>query len=125
MKSNIEIGKVVFIVYGPSSEKIGVIIDILDKKRCLIDGPCGRQIINIKRIELTTLRLDLKNKSTSKDIKQKFVQNNVLKNWCHTSKGKNLLKKISKRNLSNFDHFKFMIGKKHLSRLLYLGKISK
>ena len=45
--NNLGIGKVVSIVYGSSEGKIGVIIDILDEKRCLIDGPCGRQIINL------------------------------------------------------------------------------
>ena len=56
------IGKVVSIVYGSSEGKIGVIIDILDDKRCLIDGPCGRQMINLKRIELTNLKLQIKKK---------------------------------------------------------------
>ncbi len=60
--NNLGIGKVVSIVYGSSEGKIGVIIDILDEKRCLIDGPCGRQIINLKRIELTNLKLQVKKK---------------------------------------------------------------
>jgi len=52
MSSNLEIGRIVFITYGPSIGKIGMVLDIVDEKRILIDGPCGRQIINIKRITI-------------------------------------------------------------------------
>ena len=50
MNSNLEIGRIVLITFGPSIGKIGIVLDIVDEKRILIDGPCGRPIINIKRI---------------------------------------------------------------------------
>lgn len=116
------IGKVVLIVYGSSEGKIGVIIDILDEKRCLIDGPCGRQIINLKRIELTNLKLQVKKKISSDEIHQKFLQNNILKTWYNSTKGKKILKNNLKLKFSDFENFKFMIGKKYFSKLVHMRK---
>ena len=116
------IGKVVSIVYGSSEGKIGVIIDILDDKRCLIDGPCGRQMINLKRIELTNLKLQIKKKISSNEIHQKFLQNNILKTWYNSTKGKKILKNKLKLKFSDFENFKFMIGKKYFSKLAHMKK---
>ena len=118
----LEIGKIVSIVYGSSAGKIGVIIDILDEKKCLIDGPCGRQIINLKRLELTNFKIHIKKKITSKKIHQKFLQNHILNNWYSSIKGKKVLKSNLKLKFSDFDNFKFMIGKKYLSKLAYIRK---
>jgi len=122
MTTNLERGKVVSVIYGPSMGNVGVVIDIVDEKRCLIDGPCGRQIINLKRLELTTIKLEIHNKTTSKDIYHKFLENNILKTWFSTFKGKKLLKKTFIGNFTDFEHFKFMIGKKNFNNIAYLRK---
>ena len=118
----IGIGKIVSIVYGSSAGKIGVIIDILDEKKCLIDGPCGRQIINLKRLELTNFKIHVKKKISSKKIHQKFLQNDILKSWYSSIKGKKVLKNNLKLKFSDFDNFKFMIGKKYFSKLAHIEK---
>merc|ERR1719352_628484 len=122
MKYNLEVGKVISIVYGPSINKIGTIIDILDQKRVLVDGPCGRQIINLKRIELTKFKMDVDNKINSKAVHRKFLECHALKNWYEGKKGKHTLKKLAKKNFTDFDHFKYMIGKKHFSKFVTLNK---
>mmetsp|Transcript_87177 Transcript_87177/g.127517 ORF Transcript_87177/g.127517 Transcript_87177/m.127517 type:complete len:103 (-) Transcript_87177:140-448(-) len=99
MTTNLERGKVVSVIYGPSMGNVGVVIDIVDEKRCLIDGPCGRQIINLKRLELTTIKLEIHNKTTSKDIYYKFLENNILKTWFSTFKGKKTTKENIYRKL--------------------------
>ena len=118
----IEIGKIVSIVYGSSAGKIGVIIDILDEKKCLIDGPCGRQIINLKRLEFTNFKIHVKKKINSKKIHQKFLQNDILNIWYSSIKGKKVLKNNLKLKFSDFDNFKFMIGKKYFSKLAHIEK---
>ena len=122
MKKNLELGKIVLVTYGPKMGKIGMVIDIIDEKRCIIDGPCGRQVINLKRIEVTNIKVNVKNKMTSKDVYLKFSQTNVLKKWYNTFKGKKVLKSKEKFFFTDFDSFKFMVGKKHVSRWQYLKK---
>jgi len=122
MNRNLETGKIVSIVFGPSKGKIGTIVDIIDQKRCLVDGPCGRQIINLKRIEPTKMKLEINKKIKSKGIHGKFLQKGILKSWYNTIKGKKLLKSTCVKKFSDFEKFKFMIGKKHFSKLIQLKK---
>lgn len=133
MKQSLEVGKIIEVSYGPSMGEIGIIIDIVDEKRCLIDGPCGRQIINLKRIELTTIQekfmLNTRyatkiNNLSSKNIYYLWIKNKILKKWYNSYKGKKLLKNFTRKNFTDFENFKFMIGKKHLSRFVYLNKKS-
>ena len=116
------IGKIVSITYGSSAGKIGVIIDIIDEKKCLIDGPCGRQIISMKRLEFTNHKINVKKKISSKKIHQKFLKNHILNTWYSSLKGKKVLKKNLKLKFSDFENFKFMVGKKYFSRLTNIKK---
>ena len=131
MNHNLEVGKIIEVSYGPSVGTIGIIIDIVDEKRCLIDGPCGRQIINLKRIGLTTIKekfmLNTRygtkiNKLSSKNIYYLWIKNKILKKWYDSYKGKRFLKNHTRKNFTDFENFKFMVGKKHLSRFVYLNK---
>jgi len=122
MNSNLEKGKVVSVTYGPSMGNIGMVIDIIDEKRCVIDGPCGRQIINFKRIKITNIKIKIQSKMTSKGIYQKFRQHNILKTWLCTPDGKKFLRNKNKEKLTDFAQFKHMMGKKHLSNIVNLRK---
>lgn len=122
MNGNLETGKIVSIVFGPSKGKIGTIVDIIDQKRCLVDGPCGRQIINLKRIEPMKMKLEINKKTKSKGIHEKFLQKRILRSWYNTIKGRKHLKKTYVKNFSDFEKFKFMLGKKHFAKLIQLKK---
>lgn len=63
----IELGRVVFINYGEDSGKLGVVVDIINEKRIVIDGPglgLSRKVISCKRLELTNLKLNGVNSNT-------------------------------------------------------------
>lgn len=56
----VQLGRVVYVNYGEHSGKLGVVVDIVDGKRVVIDGPaCGipRQSISNKRFVLTRFRI--------------------------------------------------------------------
>merc|ERR1712151_1267000 len=55
-----QVGRVVYINYGPCKGKIAVVVDIVDENRILVDGPTtgvDRQVMPSKRIALTKLRI--------------------------------------------------------------------
>jgi len=120
MNNKLEIGRLVYITFGPSIGKIGFVLDIVDEKRILIDGPCGRQIINIKRIMLTTIKKNINPKINSREIHKIIKQNDILKSW-YKNKGKIIMKRNYVKNLTDYDRFKYMIGKKHYARLIHLN----
>ena len=59
----VEIGRVVFINYGPEEGKLAVIVDIIDINTALVDGPSSgveKQTMPFKRISLTEYVLAIK-----------------------------------------------------------------
>nr|UXY88359.1 60S ribosomal protein L14A [Cryptomonas curvata] len=113
-KRFIEVGRIITVNFGPSRGKIGVIVDLIDKNRCIIDGWTGRQVINNKRMILTRTLIKINRSMSSKKIKEELNKNTDLINKFNESVWfqKNHLKK--KRSLFNdFDCFKHIIGKKN------------
>jgi large subunit ribosomal protein L14e len=59
----IEIGRVVMVNYGDDYGKLGVVMDVLDQNRALVDGPTTgmpRQVINFKRLAVTPVKVEVK-----------------------------------------------------------------
>jgi len=128
----VEIGRIVFVKAGPSRGKIALIIDIVDKNRCMIDGPCGRQIINLKRIQPTKLKLKIGRSMNSREVhrvlhsrrkynntdkKGVIHHESILNEWEQTplTKKNHIVEK--KKNFTDFDYFKYMLGKKAWRRI--------
>ena len=70
-KRFVELGRVALITYGEDSGKLCTIIDVLDNNRVLVDGPksitgVSRQAINLKRVQLTDLKIGAKHNATQK-----------------------------------------------------------
>merc|ERR1712183_959171 len=56
-----QVGRVVYVNYGPCQGRLAVVVDIVDENRILVDGPTtgvDRQVIPAKRIELTKFRIN-------------------------------------------------------------------
>lgn len=55
-----EIGRVVYINYGPHVGKLAVVLELMNKNRVIISGPglgVPRSVITIRRIELTKFKI--------------------------------------------------------------------
>ncbi|CAC26988.1 60S ribosomal protein L14 [Guillardia theta] len=114
-RHNIEIGRFVKIRYGHQINSIGVIIDIIDNNRCLIDGYSGRQVINSNRIIPTYLKIQINRNIKSKKLNQILLNDSIL---LKVSKLKfMIINKINqeKDKFNDFEAFKFLIGKKFKS----------
>mmetsp|Transcript_22642 Transcript_22642/g.54285 ORF Transcript_22642/g.54285 Transcript_22642/m.54285 type:complete len:209 (+) Transcript_22642:524-1150(+) len=143
--NSIEIGRVVLARHGPSKGKIGVIVDVIDKNRCIIDGPSGRQIINIRRLSCIKFKFKIvrgaKSKTIHKILTKKYSLN---KNSFKSSENKgvyaftqleriikntNLIKKfkknLKKTNGTDLNLFAYMIGKQYEKKKMEINKINK
>lgn len=70
-KRYVEIGRVCLITYGEDQNKLCTVVDVIDTNRVLVDGPepitgVHRQAINLKRIQLTDLKVPAKLNATQK-----------------------------------------------------------
>ena len=117
----VEVGRVCLINYGPDAGKLCTIVDVVDAKKVLIDGPqtetgVHRQTMLLKRLSLTDILVT----GLGKGIKQKglvaaWKAQGVSAAWAATAWAKKLANKEKRANLGDFDRFKVMLAKKQRS----------
>ena len=112
----------VLINHGPDAGKLATVIDIIDSKRVLIDGPqkvtqVHRQPILLKRLSLTDLVVEkLPRNSTQKNLLKGWETQGIKAKWDATAWAKKLDSKKKRAALSDFDRFKVMVAKKEISK---------
>jgi len=117
----VEIGRIVLINYGPESGKLACIIDVVDGNKVLIDGPTfgvERQIINLRRIQLTDIKVQIPRNAREKTLKAAFAKVDVVGKWSATSWAKKIAIKKARAATSDFDRFKIMIARKQKASLI-------
>merc|ERR1711862_958805 len=93
-KRFVEVGRIVFINYGPEKGSLATIIDIVDQNKCLIDGPAdvtgvSRQVISYSRLALTDFVVKIPRNARQKKLIQAWTEDDVLQKWESTSWAKN------------------------------------
>merc|ERR1711988_1642655 len=82
----VEIGRVGLISYGPDTGKLCTIVNVIDHNRVLVDGPetltgVRRHELNLKRLMLTDLKVDMKLNATQKQLKAAWEAGDTLSKW--------------------------------------------
>ncbi|KAI7877466.1 hypothetical protein K492DRAFT_239155 [Lichtheimia hyalospora FSU 10163] len=105
-KRQVEVGRVVLL----NNNKLAVIIDIVDHKRVLIDGPTtgvARQAWSLRHLTLTNLVVkDLPRNAGQTTVKKSLEKNDTLNAWAKTAWAQKLAQRQVRANLSDFDRFK-------------------
>jgi large subunit ribosomal protein L14e len=117
----VEIGRVVYINYGPDLGKLAVIVDIVDYNRVIVDGPTtgvARQQLPLKRASLTEFVLAVKRNQTSKNVAKAFQTEKIAERWAETSTGKTQASRLRKAGLTDFERFKLMVTQQKKSLLI-------
>lgn len=118
-----EVGRVVFINYGPDAGKIATIIDIVDQNKCLVDGPMditgvSRKVISFRRIQLTDLTVKISRNARAKTLKKAWEEAGTLSAWNSSSWAKKLASKAKRSELSDFGRFQVMVARKQKSAII-------
>jgi len=118
----VEIGRIVYITFGPYVGKIAVIIDVIDANRIFIEGPTTgvpRQAINLKWIALTKFRIKKMRRCLRyKYLKAVVEKSGVVEKWNQTSWGKRREQKKLRANMNDFDRFKLTLAMRKRRRIL-------
>lgn len=120
----VEVGRVVLINFGPDAGKLATIIDVVDGRRVLIDGPqsiteVARQVINLKRISLTDVKvenLSVGCKVTKLEVE--WEEQGILEKWEESAWSKKLMRRKTRASTSDFERFKVMIAKGQKAKLV-------
>ncbi|CAK63605.1 unnamed protein product (macronuclear) [Paramecium tetraurelia] len=117
-----EVGRVVKINYGPQEGKLATIVEILNDKRVLIDGPTTgvqRQVIPIRRLTLTKFNLKGATRGARTGVITKAIKkSDPFAQYQNTIAAKKVAKKALRAKLTDFDRFRVMILRKRRSALL-------
>merc|ERR1712203_1010926 len=76
-------GRLALITYGPCAGKMCTIVDIVDQKRVVVDGPesvtgVRRHMMPIKRLSLTDLKATIPRGAREKTLKQALEKSDVM-----------------------------------------------
>mmetsp|Transcript_10857 Transcript_10857/g.17076 ORF Transcript_10857/g.17076 Transcript_10857/m.17076 type:complete len:137 (-) Transcript_10857:74-484(-) len=119
----VEVGRVCLINYGDLEGKLCVIVNVIDGKKCLIDGPSSvngvaRQVMPYKRLALTNIKINIAPNARINTLKKAFDAGEVQKKWAASAWALRLAKKAAKKSLGDFDRFKLMVARKTRARVV-------
>ena len=110
-KRFVEPGRLALVTFGPETGKMVTIVDIIDQKRVIVDGPTTgvkRQQLPVRWLSLTDLKSELQRGSRTGIVKKVVHKSGVLAKWATTSWAKKLAAREARKNLGDFDRFKAM-----------------
>ncbi|AMD18906.1 HBR005Cp [Eremothecium sinecaudum] len=111
----VEVGRVVLIKKGPSAGKLATIVEIIDNKRALIDGPetgVPRQAIDLGHVVLTPLAYALPRGARTSTVSKKWIASGVSQKWASSSWAKKIAQRERRATLSDFERFQVMVLRK-------------
>ncbi|TVY47224.1 60S ribosomal protein [Lachnellula occidentalis] len=116
----VEVGRIVLIHGGDAAGKLATIVEIIDHKRALIDGPATdtkiavpRQSIALAQLILTPLVLDkLPRGARTGVVKAQWEKAGIEAKWQESAWAKKRSQKEKRRALTDFERFKVMRLKK-------------
>ncbi|CEO98954.1 Large ribosomal subunit protein eL14 domain-containing protein [Plasmodiophora brassicae] len=115
----VEVGRVIFINYGPDYGKLAVILDVVDQNRALIAGPnVQRQQLVFKRVALTPLKLNIPRSIRQGTLLKAWASADVDAKWAETSFAKKIAKQEKRHSLTDLGRFEAMIHRKQKSFLV-------
>ncbi|QLL30618.1 hypothetical protein HG536_0A04360 [Torulaspora globosa] len=111
----VEVGRVVLVKKGQAAGKLAAIVEIIDQKKVLIDGPesgVPRQAINLGQVVLTPLTFALPRGARTATVSKKWTAANLTEKWNATSWAKKIAQRERRSALSDFERFQVMVLRK-------------
>ncbi|CCH62688.1 hypothetical protein TBLA_0I00230 [Henningerozyma blattae CBS 6284] len=111
----VEVGRVVLINNGEYSGKLAAIVEIINQKKVLIDGPSTgvpRQAINLGDVVLTQLTFSLPRGARTTVVSKEWTAAKVSEKWANTNWAKKIAQRETRASLSDFQRFQVMVLRK-------------
>merc|ERR1711865_414805 len=117
----VEPGRLALITYGPCAGKMCTIVDIVDQKRVVVDGPesitgVRRHMMPVRRLSLTDFKATMPRGAREKTLKAALAKGDIMKQWKASSWAKKLNATKTRSFMNDFDRFKLMVAKKKRSQ---------
>ncbi|XP_071480836.1 large ribosomal subunit protein eL14-like [Diadema antillarum] len=107
----VEVGRVAYVASGSNKGKLCVIVDVIDQRRALVDGPCSgvqRQGIRFKQLHLTDFVISIPHSARNSTVRKAWEKDEITKKWEETRWAKKLAAKKRRVQMTDFDRYKLM-----------------
>ncbi|KAI9823460.1 MAG: hypothetical protein M1832_002471 [Thelocarpon impressellum] len=116
----VQVGRVVLVAAGPHDGKLATIVEVIDHKRVLVDGPSSkpesvvpRHAAPLSDVVLTPIVISkLVRGARTGVVRKEWEAAEVESKWEQSAWAKKREQKVRRRGLSDFDRFKVMKLKK-------------
>lgn len=108
----VQVGRVVLV---KNTGKLATIVEIIDQKKVLIDGPetgVQRQAIHLGQVVLTPLAYALPRGARTATVAKKFAAAGVTERWNNTTWAKKIAQRERRAGLTDFERFQVMVLRK-------------
>merc|ERR1711957_834111 len=114
-------GRLALITFGPCAGKMCTIVDIVDQKRVVVDGPesvtgVRRHMMPVKRLSLTDIKSTIFRGAREKSLKTALKKDDIMNKWAATAWAKKVASKGVRANMTDFDRFKLMVARRKRSK---------
>jgi len=118
----VEVGRVVLIRTGPYTGKLAAIVEIIDHKRVLVDGPSGQEDKIVPRHSLALAHATLTpfvipklpRAAGTGPVKKLWENADIDSKWAQSTWAKKAAQAERRKNLTDFERFKVMRLKKQV-----------
>ncbi|KTW30065.1 uncharacterized protein T551_02009 [Pneumocystis jirovecii RU7] len=115
-KRMVQIGRVVLLINGDFKNRIAVIVEILDCRRVVLDGPktcVSRHIASCNDFLLTSIMVhSLAHGARTGIVAKRWDAQDITAQWNKTTMAKKLLSRQRRAQLNDFERFQVMLLKK-------------
>ncbi|ODQ64180.1 hypothetical protein NADFUDRAFT_47451 [Nadsonia fulvescens var. elongata DSM 6958] len=112
----VELGRVVLVNKGTYAGKLASIVEIVDHKRVLIDGPSSgvpRQAVALAHVTLTPLVVaGIARGAGSAAVAKKWEAASIASKWESSAWAKKIAQRETRSQLSDFERFQVVVLKK-------------
>ncbi|WPG97710.1 Hypothetical protein R9X50_00049100 [Acrodontium crateriforme] len=116
---NVEVGRIAYFAKGEFAGRLAAIVQIIDHKRVLVDGPSSdakkavpRHAAPLSHISLTGLVVKIPFAIGTAALKKRWDAEDIDGQWAKSSYAQGIAKSTRRKQLSDFERFKAMVLRK-------------
>ena len=112
----VRVGRLVRITRGPRQDRVGVITDIIDANRVLIENPADskmwRHVQNLKNVQPLKFAVTIPTNAKGPVVKKALDEKNVLAKYAKTKKAQTITAKTALSNATDFERYQLRVAKR-------------
>ena len=112
----IKAGRLVRVLRGPREDRVGVITDIIDSNRILVQNPeddkMWSHVQNLKNVEPLKFSVAIRRGAAAKEIKAALAEKNSLAKYAATKKAQAISAKQALANSTDFERYQLRVAKR-------------